>query len=123
MSEIFANVFSGQDAPHPHQAIVDPTGQYLLVPDLGADLVRVYSICPKKKTLTATAPLVAKAGSGPRHGTFSRDPISGKYVYYLVSELAGTITAYTATYGGPQKGITFKLLEEQDSRGPGKSNS
>lgn len=32
-----------QDAPHEHEAILDPTGKFLLVPDLGADLVRVFS--------------------------------------------------------------------------------
>ncbi|RWA03833.1 hypothetical protein EKO27_g11273, partial [Xylaria grammica] len=29
-----------QNAPHPHAAHVDPTGKFLLVPDLGADLIR-----------------------------------------------------------------------------------
>lgn len=32
-----------QDAPHPHEALLDPTGKYILVPDLGADLVRIFS--------------------------------------------------------------------------------
>lgn len=36
-----------QEAPHPHEAILDPTGKYILVPDLGADLVRVFSFDEK----------------------------------------------------------------------------
>jgi 6-phosphogluconolactonase (cycloisomerase 2 family) len=37
-----------QEAPHPHEALLDPTGKYILVPDLGADLVRVF--CYDEKT-------------------------------------------------------------------------
>ncbi|TVY86954.1 putative 6-phosphogluconolactonase, partial [Lachnellula willkommii] len=33
-----------QDAPHPHEALVDPTDQFIVVPDLGADYIRVFSI-------------------------------------------------------------------------------
>lgn len=33
-----------QEAPHPHEALVDPTDSFIVVPDLGADLIRVFSI-------------------------------------------------------------------------------
>ncbi|KAK3054203.1 hypothetical protein LTR09_004981 [Extremus antarcticus] len=35
-----------QDAPHPHEVLTDPTGAYLLAPDLGADLIRIWPINP-----------------------------------------------------------------------------
>lgn len=59
-----------QDAPHEHEAILDPTGQYVLVPDLGADLVRVFSWDQTTLKLKQLDPLHATPGSGPRHAAF-----------------------------------------------------
>ncbi|CAJ2513887.1 Uu.00g020060.m01.CDS01 [Anthostomella pinea] len=87
---------SRQDAPHPHEAILDPTGAYILVPDLGADLVRVFQADADNLTLTPVAPLVAAPGSGPRHGVFLT--VVDKTYFYLVSELANTITGYEVVY-------------------------
>jgi 6-phosphogluconolactonase (cycloisomerase 2 family) len=52
---------SRQDAPHPHEVILDPTGSFIVVPDLGADLVRVFSVDPKTSLLTETNPFLAPA--------------------------------------------------------------
>ncbi|KIW62143.1 hypothetical protein PV04_10344 [Phialophora macrospora] len=60
----------GQDAPHPHEANLDPAGQYMLVPDLGADLVSAYGIDFNSLNLTELAPLKAPGGCGPRHAAF-----------------------------------------------------
>jgi hypothetical protein len=35
---------SPQDVAHPHQAVVDPTGEFLVFPDLGADKIRVFKV-------------------------------------------------------------------------------
>lgn len=51
-----------QDKPHPHQALLDPTGQYILVPDLGADLVRVFGWDVADLKLKELEPLVADPG-------------------------------------------------------------
>ncbi|KAF2841654.1 YkgB protein [Patellaria atrata CBS 101060] len=87
-----------QEAPHPHQSILDPTGSFLLMPDLGADLVRVYKIDKTTNKLTAVEPLKATPGSGPRHGTFSKKPVGGHYIFYLVTELTSQVTAYKVTH-------------------------
>ena len=86
-----------QDAPHPHEALVDPTDSFIVVPDLGADLVRVFSIDHATSKLTESTPFNAVPGSGPRHGTFL---VSGDTTYFfLVTELGNTLTSYTVTYG------------------------
>ncbi|KAH6659535.1 Lactonase, 7-bladed beta-propeller-domain-containing protein [Truncatella angustata] len=85
-----------QDAPHPHEALLDPTGGYILVPDLGADLVRVFRVEEGGLNWTAIDALVAAPGSGPRHATFL---VTGNRTYlYLIQELANTITGYDVTY-------------------------
>ncbi len=85
-----------QEVPHPHEAILDPTGQYLIVPDLGADLVRIFLVNQTTLKWTPVAPIVAAPGSGPRHAAFivTKD----KTFLYLVSELANSITGYEVTY-------------------------
>lgn len=110
-----------QDAPHPHEAILDPTGQYILVPDLGADLVRVYAIDPKSNSLSEKEPLEAPAGSGPRHAVFHHpyDTVSEDsttYVY-LATELGSTIISYSITYLPNAGGLNFTQVQEQNALG------
>lgn len=112
---------SRQDSPHPHQTILDPTQQYLLVPDLGADLVRIYYINTGDNTLSERDPLKAAQGSGPRHGTFSLDPISGSYIFYLAAEIASTVTAYKVTYEDNLSGLAFDTLGTYSTLAPGQN--
>ncbi|KAJ6190815.1 hypothetical protein N7519_000836 [Penicillium mononematosum] len=69
-----------QNAPHPHQVILDPTGDFLLVPDLGADQVRV----------------------GPRHGLFWKSTSDSAQapltMLYTLSELGGHFNAFVVSY-------------------------
>jgi len=98
-----------QEAPHPHEAIVDLTGQYILVPDLGADLVRVFGYDNYALTLTEYASLKATPGSGPRHAVFynsTESTTEGIYLF-VVAELANTITSYAVTYSADGKGLSF----------------
>lgn len=101
-----------QDAPHAHEAFTDPTGQFLLVPDLGADLVRIFCYDPETLELTAIAPLKVPAGSGPRHGVFYTPSgfAGGVTYFYLVSELAATVTSYAVTYLPDNAGLQFKEM-------------
>jgi 6-phosphogluconolactonase (cycloisomerase 2 family) len=75
------------------------------VPDLGADLVRVYSIDPATSLLTEATPFQVVPGSGPRHGSFL---VSGNTTYFfLVTELGNTITSYELTYGPGPTDLSF----------------
>ncbi|KAL2011966.1 hypothetical protein VTN00DRAFT_4684 [Thermoascus crustaceus] len=58
-----------QDAPHPHQVFLDPTGSFLLSPDLGSDVVRVYAIDTSGR-LNECSGISVTPGNGPRHGVF-----------------------------------------------------
>ncbi|KAI0140739.1 Lactonase, 7-bladed beta-propeller-domain-containing protein [Pestalotiopsis sp. NC0098] len=87
---------SRQDKPHPHAGIPDPTGDYLLVLDLGADLVRIFTINQTSGELTACGAGVADAGSGPRHGVFWSSSSYKKF--YTVNELGNSVTAWALSY-------------------------
>jgi 6-phosphogluconolactonase len=81
-----------QASAHAHNAVVDPSGHYALVPDLGADRVFVYDFDRGTRTLTpadgaSARQFVLPPGSGPRHLAFGAD---GKTVY-LLTELSAQI--------------------------------
>ena len=99
-----------QDSPHPHEVILDPTGRYILTPDLGADLVRVFSWSVKDLKLKELKSLVAAPGSGPRHLAFwTPYNVPGGTTYmYLVSELAATVTGYAIKYSTDGSGLGFE---------------
>ncbi|CAK1359246.1 hypothetical protein CB0940_05484 [Cercospora beticola] len=99
-----------QDAPHPHEAFVDPTGQYILLPDLGADLVRIFSFDVETLKLTELDPLEAEPGSGPRHLAFwtPYNTPGGTTYLYLVGELSATVTGYAVQYSTNGTGLSFE---------------
>lgn len=96
-----------QDAPHPHEATVDPSGRFVVVPDLGSDQVRILSIDGAGGIgLTEVEPLVASPGSGPRHLEFLK--VGGKTFMYLVGEMSNTVTVYEVGYGADCTSMSFR---------------
>jgi 6-phosphogluconolactonase (cycloisomerase 2 family) len=102
-----------QDSPHPHEVFLDPTGSFIVSPDLGADLLRVYSIDGDSGKLDECPSTNVTFGSGPRHGVFWTDGTDrvtegathqrklaavGKTMLYLVNEIGGTMMVYDVSY-------------------------
>lgn len=91
-----------QEASHPHASFPDPTGQYLLVPDLGADLIRIFSIDTASGELADCGAGQADPGDGPRHGAFwapssAESPTDG-LMLYTVNELGNSVSAWAVSY-------------------------
>lgn len=84
--------FRRQQGPHAHGVTLDPSGRYLLAPDLGADRVFVYRLGSGKDALTpASVPFASlPPGSGPRHIVFSPD---GRHAF-LMNEMSGMIVTF-----------------------------
>lgn len=81
---------SRQEGPHPHWVGVDPSNQFLMVPDLGIDRVVIYRIDHKNATITRHGEGVCPNGGGPRHFKFHP---SGKWAY-VVNELIMAVTVF-----------------------------
>ncbi|SPN98742.1 uncharacterized protein DNG_01786 [Cephalotrichum gorgonifer] len=100
-----------QDAPHPHSTLSDPTGGYLLVPDLGADLVRIFAISASGK-LTACPAAAAPPGSGPRHAAFwgpaDATADTDITILYTVNEIANSVTSWDVSYDSDCLTLTQK---------------
>jgi 6-phosphogluconolactonase len=84
---------SRQEAPHPHQMLFDPAGQFVFGPDLGTDHVWSWTLSSAGKLVPNTnlAAEQVASGSGPRHMSFHP---SGKFVY-VIDEMVSSITAFT----------------------------
>lgn len=88
-----------QEASHVHEVIIDPTGTYVLTPDLGGDRIRVFTY-----DADTIAPLVeidslpTGGGVGPRHGAF-RINSAGETFLFFNGELDQNVYSYKVTYG------------------------
>lgn len=95
-----------QDAPHPHHAYVDPTGDFLLVNDLGADLIRINKIDKTSGKLTECPPGKPVPGTGPRHGVFWTPAGANSRVrraaegtmLFVANELTNSVTGWSVSY-------------------------
>jgi 6-phosphogluconolactonase (cycloisomerase 2 family) len=76
-------------ASQPHGVTIDPTGQYVVIPDKGLDFV--FHFEPAGRLVPAETPYAAcQTGSGPRHAVFHpRLP-----VLYVVSELGCSVQVF-----------------------------
>lgn len=110
-----------QAASHPHQVRLDPTGRYFLIPDLGADMVRVFCIDPVDLTIYEHASIPVAPGSGPRHGVFYTSPKTNETYYYLVAEIGNTLTGYKVTYLPSLGGVRLSPVTNSTTYGPANS--
>jgi 6-phosphogluconolactonase (cycloisomerase 2 family) len=81
-----------QHGPHPHQAIFDLTGRYVVVPDKGLDKIHVFTLDTERGKLVPCDPpfVTARYGAIPRHITFHpKAPYA-----YVVNEMDSTVNAY-----------------------------
>lgn len=79
-----------QQGPHAHCARTSPDGKFVLVPDLGIDLVLVHALNASQATIEPKSAGVVPAGSGPRHVTFNKEGSRA----YVINELALTVTGF-----------------------------
>ena len=97
---------SRQEGPHAHSATPDPTGNYVLICDLGLDEVVVYR-WKEDASLDESPVCRAKVppGSGPRHFAFHPN---GKYGY-VANEMGNTVTMFEYDSAGcltPKQTVT-----------------
>ncbi|CEI70650.1 hypothetical protein FVEN_g863 [Fusarium venenatum] len=101
---------SRQEAAHLHHVIIDPTGKYVITPDLGGDVVRVWSFDKDKLApIAEVGALKAPAGSGPRHGFFKVSK-TGETFFIFNGELDQKVYSYRVKY--TRTGLSFTKVFE-----------
>jgi 6-phosphogluconolactonase (cycloisomerase 2 family) len=81
-----------QASSHPHDAVFDPSGRFIAVPDKGLDRVFIFRLdATSGKLVPNDPPFVAtRAGAGPRHIAFHPQmPLA-----YVINELSSSVTTY-----------------------------
>lgn len=95
-----------QEGPHPHSALVDPSGRYVLVPDLGIDRIVRYELDPANAGLILKDEIAANPGAGPRHAAFHPNGTR----LYVINELDSTVTVYSYGEGDVEALQTVSTL-------------
>jgi 6-phosphogluconolactonase (cycloisomerase 2 family) len=88
-----------QASSHPHDAVFDPSGRFIAVPDKGVDRIFIFRLdATSGKLMPNDPPFVAtRAGAGPRHIAFHPQmPLA-----YVINELGSSVTTYRFD---PQRG-------------------
>ncbi|KAL2210513.1 3-carboxy-cis,cis-mucoante lactonizing enzyme [Sarocladium strictum] len=105
-----------QIQPNPHQTIFSPSGDYMFVPDRGADLVYVYHIATDKVTRLADVQVLP--GTGPRHASFFRISET-ESLMILVGELDNTLRVYRVAESSALANVDMTLLQTISTLGAG----
>lgn len=100
-----------QRSPHAHSVVFDGYGQ-MLVPDLGADRLYVYKCRAGGLCEEQPEQIPLKGGSGPRYGEYSPD----RRYFYLINELASSVTRFTCEGGKLQAHETVETLPAELAR-------
>lgn len=108
-----------QEAPHPHHVFPDPTGDFLIVPDLGADLIRINRIDHRSGKLVECGTGKPVPGTGPRHGTFWGS--GSNTTLFVANELSNSISGWKVTYPSTSNGCLALTL--RDTLTPYQGNS
>ncbi|PHH75047.1 hypothetical protein CDD80_2664 [Ophiocordyceps camponoti-rufipedis] len=83
----------------PHQTLVDPSGNFVVVSDFGADMIRVFSV--RNGDFIPAGEYKVTKGSGPRHAAFTTVKKEGdveRAKMVLVNELRPEIDVYDVVY-------------------------
>ncbi|KAF2972117.1 hypothetical protein GQX73_g1411 [Xylaria multiplex] len=95
-----------------HQARLDPSGRFMIVPDLGGDQLVVLDTKDDKYEIVNTVSLFADAG--PRHGEFIK--ADDKTFYTVVGETSNKVMFYQVDYSDDKLGL--KEISTQSTYGP-----
>lgn len=100
-----------------HQAVLDPTGGFFAVNDLGGDAIHILDTRNDAYRLLNTTVKVA-AGAGPRHGAFISLK-GGHYAthYVVVCELSNEIHLFNVSYSNTT-GMGMNFMSKVSTYGP-----
>ncbi|SPO03101.1 uncharacterized protein DNG_05783 [Cephalotrichum gorgonifer] len=91
-----------QEAPHPHQSVLDPTGRFFVVNDLGTDTVLVID-SDQDQFEVVNRVRVTPDGCGPRHGVFfpsrAAEPTQATH-YFVLCEMLNLVEVFSVEYAG-----------------------
>ena len=115
---------------NPHEAIFDPSGQYMFVPDRGADRLYTYRVA-SPFSVEQVHNITLPPGTGPRHITFAVHNATRTFLY-LVSELDNTVRVFaldglsnlvSTTATAPKTKLSMTLIQTTSTIGLGSNRT
>jgi 6-phosphogluconolactonase (cycloisomerase 2 family) len=91
-----SNVNPRQTVAHPHQALLDPSNRFFVIPDLGTD--SLFVLDTKDDAYQIVNEIKVTPGAGPRHGTFYPAGASKPTHYLLLCELGNEVRVFSIEY-------------------------
>jgi 6-phosphogluconolactonase (cycloisomerase 2 family) len=88
-----------QEAAHPHQSLLDNSGRFFVVNDLGTDTILVID-SQNDDFEVVNRVRVTPDGCGPRHGAFFPTNTEFATHYFLLCELLNLVEVFQLTYTG-----------------------
>ncbi|KAI4866591.1 putative isomerase YbhE [Hypoxylon rubiginosum] len=108
---ITGNPSPGRKHHRPHQAVLDPTGRFFVVPNLTADTLLIIDAKDDRYEITNIAPV--PTGVGPRHVAFlTRE---GTHYLVMVAEFTNELFLFEAAYVGDT--ILLTQIQRQSTYG------
>ncbi|KAF9878068.1 carboxy-cis, cis-muconate cyclase [Colletotrichum karsti] len=104
----------GQTANRAHQAILDPSGRFFAVNDLGSDTILVID-SKDDAYKVVNVHNVGTAGCGPRHGVWYPAKSDQATHYIVVCEMLNLVQVFKLDYNGT--GIGFTRTQELSTFG------
>lgn len=99
-----------------HQALLDPSGRYFVIPDLGGDALAVVD-SQGNGSYSITSTVNVGSGSGPRHGGFVSVNGGRQASHYVVAtELSSELVLFELTYGADSS-LDFKQTQRLSTYG------
>lgn len=114
-----------QATAHPHQAVLDPSGRFFAVNDLGTDTILLLDSKDDAFEVINRVP-VSPGGCGPRHGVFvpdDEDSDDGGRTkttathYVVVCEMASLAQVFSLDYDGSGGNISFAHVQSVSTYG------
>ncbi|KEY72434.1 hypothetical protein S7711_01099 [Stachybotrys chartarum IBT 7711] len=97
-----------QATPRPHQAVLDPSGRFFAVNDLGTD--SIHTLDSQDDAFAIINTVTVGEGCGPRHGVFYPAGAAKATHYFVVCERTNEVLAYAVEYIA-EGGLGFTLLQ------------
>lgn len=90
----------------------------MIVPDLGADVTRIFKINADTGILTACPTIPSLSGDGPRHGLFKT--VGSTLKYYSLNEVSSSVGVYDVIYpaNGTSGCLSLVLGQTLSNYGP-----
>ncbi|KAK5947821.1 hypothetical protein OHC33_011162 [Knufia fluminis] len=90
-----------------HQGVADPTGRFVVVNDLGGDMIHVLDAAADSYSISNV--VKTDPGCGPRHGGFLQLDGGAQATHYVVvCEISNMVQLFSVSYGDTTAGLTYK---------------